>query len=76
MLPKTAEDTLKAVRDVVTFGNAVRASGGSRETSDAYDVAMARENALYETMNAAGMTRAQWAEYDRRSAALYRGLNY
>lgn len=75
-LPTHAEATLAAIKDVVTFGNAVKATGGSKESCAAYDVAVEKENTLYEAMNTKGLTRAQWAEYDRRSAQAYRGLNY
>jgi|TARA_Y100000310_G_scaffold309961_1_gene354597 hypothetical protein len=75
-LTKEARAALQAVKEVVTFGNAVKATGGSKESCAAYDAATAKENELYEAMNAAGMTRAQWAEYDRQSAVLYKNLNY
>jgi len=75
-LPEYAVAALEAVEKVVKAGELVRDTGGDKAACDAYDAIIAEENAAYEAMNDKGMTREQWAEYDRKKVKLYRKASF
>ena len=71
-LPQHLQDTLAAERAVIAAGRKVHATGGAEAACVEHDAAVAAEEAAYKKMNALGLTRSQWAAYDRIRAAMYR----
>jgi hypothetical protein len=72
-VPEHLQTLLDAESAVIAASVLIRTSGG-RDGIDAYDAAVEVERVAYDAMNAKGLTRAQWAHYDRTRRAMYRKL--
>jgi hypothetical protein len=74
-LPAHAIKALAADAACIKAGRKVIETRGECEASCiAYDLAGKAENAAYEVMNKKGLTREQWAEYDRQRSIMYESL--
>ena len=75
-LPQHAVDALAAEKVVIDAGHHVRDTRGASEACDAYDAVQVTENEVYEAMNVKGLTRDQWAAFDRARLKMYRGAEW